>query len=420
MAVRNPDIIAALPLYSTQLAKTGRITRRPVHQFQVRTRPWMIQPFMIAPVLAGETMKNLLLQARVVSDPVQNSLIGWWSEYYFFYVKLTDLTIKDQMIEILMDPEAEATALLSAAALPTYNFNGGINYTQHCLDVIVDHYFRDEGDAPAAIEGLPVASAKSGSGVTAWFDSLKNDGDMPDGGLVTDGSDTISDLERKQQIFEQLRQAGMTGMTWEDYLTTFGVRKKDAERVGVPELIRYIREWTYPANTIDPSNGTPRSALSWSIRERGDKDRFFKEPGFVVGVYVARPKVYFGAQTGSAAHALQSAFSWLPATMQEEASASLVKFGEGSGPFPALTDDGGYWADLRDLFLYGDQFVNFAMTATDDNSVALPTPSGNKRYPVLTDMQSLFVDNGVAGTKQYVRQDGVATLTILGRQKDMT
>lgn len=71
-----------------QVQKQGRVTRKPVHNFNVETRPFQIQPVMIAPVLAGETLNNLLLQSRVVTMPLKNPLIGWWKEYYFFYVKL--------------------------------------------------------------------------------------------------------------------------------------------------------------------------------------------------------------------------------------------------------------------------------------------------------------------------------------------
>ena len=40
----------------------GRIQRRPKHSFNVKHQPFTIQPIMIAPVIPGETMTNLLLQ----------------------------------------------------------------------------------------------------------------------------------------------------------------------------------------------------------------------------------------------------------------------------------------------------------------------------------------------------------------------
>lgn len=43
--------------------RTGRRNRRPSHPFIIRHRPWQIQPILCAPVLPGETLKNVLWQA---------------------------------------------------------------------------------------------------------------------------------------------------------------------------------------------------------------------------------------------------------------------------------------------------------------------------------------------------------------------
>jgi hypothetical protein len=68
----------------------------------------------IAPVLPGETMKNLLLQARVVSDPIKNPLIGWWCEFYFFYVKHRDLDDRDVFTEMMVNPATTTSSLNEA------------------------------------------------------------------------------------------------------------------------------------------------------------------------------------------------------------------------------------------------------------------------------------------------------------------
>ena len=56
----------------SQVARMGRATRKPVHNFNLESRPFQIQPMLIAPVLAGETLSNLLLQSRVVTAPLKN------------------------------------------------------------------------------------------------------------------------------------------------------------------------------------------------------------------------------------------------------------------------------------------------------------------------------------------------------------
>src|SRR3546814_10510072 len=104
--------------------------------------------------------------------------------------------------------------------------------------------------------------------------------------------------------WEAMRSMQLTASTFEDWVKTFGVRvpKAEAEESHRPELLRYIREWSYPSNTINPADGTPSSAVSWSVAERADKDRFFSEPGFLFGCAVARPKVYFSKQKIGRAH----------------------------------------------------------------------------------------------------------------------
>ena len=67
-------------------AQMQRKTRRPTHPFQVRHLPFQIQPFLIAPVLPGETMEFGNLQSRCVVDPIKSPFVGWWLEHYVFYV----------------------------------------------------------------------------------------------------------------------------------------------------------------------------------------------------------------------------------------------------------------------------------------------------------------------------------------------
>ena len=51
-------------------ARTSRQTRRPQHRFNLKTKPYQIQPFCIAPVLPGETLTSAMLQTQSWSDPL--------------------------------------------------------------------------------------------------------------------------------------------------------------------------------------------------------------------------------------------------------------------------------------------------------------------------------------------------------------
>lgn len=427
-----PSLVAAAPAM-------GRVIRRPQHPFYLHQRPFEITPFFIAPVLPGETMKNMLLQSRAVTDPLANPLIGWWLEYYFFYVKHRDLDDREDFTQMHLEPAFDMSGAghlqTSAADSWRYTALGSVKWVDYCLTRVVDEYFRDEGEVAGdhvISTGKPAAKIMWNS----WMDNLipasqlaaadVSLGEVGESvtstGAFADDELMVSEIDAAMRQYEFLRANGLVQMDYEDYLATFGI-KVPGEEQHRPELVRYVRDWTYPTNTIDPTNGTPRSACSWAIAERADKARFFKEPGFLFGVTLARPKVYFAGQSGNKAGELQNAFSWLPAMMQDDPMTSLRNWTAASGVLPSTSAD--YVADLRDLLIYGDQFVNVPFGSVSDiNEVALPANDlSNVRYPSATDVDALFVtvEGGTAGlTKYRVRQDGIVTVNVAGRQVDAT
>jgi hypothetical protein len=379
---------------------------------------------MIAPVLPGETLKNLLLQARVVTDPIKHPLVGWWIEYYYFYVKHRDLAERQAMMDLVMTNTA-LTALNAVAKLETYHAAGMPDFSQMCLNRVVDTYFRDEGESTlaGAIGNLPSASIAQDT----WLDSVKaastnpaTDPKLP-GERGEAADDVLTGFSAQYTQWEFMKQEKLTDLTYEDFLKTYGV-KGDAVAAVIdehkPELIRYIRDWSYPTNTVDPVTGVPASAVSWAVAERADKDRFFTEPGFIFGCTVARPKVYLNKQLGSGVDMLSDAFSWLPAVLSDDPYTSLRQFANNAGPLAGnVTDAAGYWVDVRDLFIYGDQFVNMLPNSTEAGMVNLPTNTLQKRYASAVDADFQFV---APATKGLVRQDGVTQLQILGRLSDET
>jgi hypothetical protein len=70
--------------------------------------------------------------------------------------------------------------------------------------------------------------------------------------------------------------------------------------------------------------------------------------------------------------------------------------------------------------LYGDQFVNFALTATDAGLVALPTAALKKRYVAAADMDGLFSFATATPARKEIRQDGIVSLGILSVQRDQS
>lgn len=379
---------------------------------------------MIAPVLPGETMRNLLLQSRVVSNPIANPLIGWWLEHYFFYVNFRHLDARDTLQAMVLDPDANLSSMNEAANAQYSHGWNTVPWTKLCLKRVVEEYFRapDEAWDAYTINGLPSASINRNS----LLDSAVNDaafaGKTADEDLVIggDGKFTMSELEELYAKYEWQRDNGLIyqDLTYDDWLREQGVSvpeeidEQDREK---PELIRYIKSWSYPTNTVDPTSGAASSALSWVIQERADKDRFFREPGFVIGVQVVRPKVYLRNQSGSGVGLMTDAKSWLPYQLEEQALSAFKSQAATSGLLPSNTT--AYWIDLRDLLMYGDQFTNWSITATaDKNVVALPTAGLQKRYPNSVDADNMFKVK-TAGLGK-IDSDGVVTMMIASRQRD--
>lgn len=405
-------------------ARSGRVSRRPQHTFQIEAKPWEIEPFMIAPVLPGETMENLLLQARVVSDPIKSRLLGWWQEHYFFYVKHRDLPERDQFVDMMVNPNWDSGTVWSATDDAARYYEGGtgsgekyINWLTKCMERIVFHYFRDEGDDAVnhLIRNGHYAAKAFGN---SWMQSMQPEAAVSwtDVSISTAGDNafTMAELTNAERMYEWLRSNGATPLSYEDYLRTYGVNIPKAEQEHTPELIRFARNWSMPISAIDPTDGSPSSAVTWSITERADKDRFFKEPGFIIGVSVTRPKVYKSRQLGYASAMLNNAYAWLPAVLSDDPNTSLKLLPDNNGLLGDFTDSGGAWIDVKDLYLYGDQYLGLTLTDTDKGLVALPTAGLNHEYATEAMADSLFVSD----TAEMIRQDGIVSLNIRGRQVD--
>lgn len=405
----------------TRLPTSGRTIRRPTHTFNTIQHPWCITPFLIAPVIPGETMRSAVMQSRAISSPIKSDMIGWWLEHYFFYVKIRDLDARDDLTQMFVDPDwTIPTALKDSTADAKYYHNGRarINWAKLCTARIVEEYFRDEGEAwdTATYQGLPLAKMNTES----VFDSVMSEDDYTIPGDVdvdadADGTITAREVEEAQRQWELLRSMNLTEATYEDFIRSFGVKGRAIENVDPhrPELIRYEKSWTYPANTVEVAG--IRSVASWSASLRADKDRFFSEPGFIVGLTVARPKVYLTNQTGAGVALLDHIQTWLPAVLRDDPSTSLVHVPDGTGPIG--TDPTGYFVDIRDLYIRGDQFVNHTAYI---NGVALPKATNfDKEYAASADIEGLFV--GTTAADRVVRQDGIATFMIASANaKDYT
>jgi len=401
---------------------TDRVGRYPKHTFRVNALPFTAQPFMLARVLPGETMSNLFMEARCVTDPINNPIIGWKQEFFFFYCRATDLML-DVFKDMFVDPtNAEMAGHdLGANSLRTYAAKGAVDWTAKCLDRVVETYFRDDGETASQFStaaGDRIVQIRENT----FLDTLTDKDLIPDGDLISAATD-MGDLDRLMDAFEMLRSMGIANMTYEDWLRSQGINipGKDENK---PEMLARFSDYQYPSNTIDPVTGAPSSAVSWVFKNGSRDPKMFKEPGFVIGITVTRPKVYFAGLAGSAAGFAQRAWDWMPNYMHSMPETSLRQFGAGAGPLgDRTTDTDSYWLDMRDELIYGDQFQNHTAfnvvpaTVGAEHLLALPDTSLNWKYPSEAMCKSFFKS---ATTQIYNRMDGYCSLSIKGLQVDYT
>lgn len=354
----------------------GRVMREPEHPFLIGQIPWAITPFFIAPVVPGETMKNLLLNARCQSGvALKSNFVGWFHEVYFFYVKHRDMPLAEEIMAMHLG-DGNLDNLITDTQPWCYNSEGGgVNWVRQCLSAVVDHYFRDEDETheDGILYGLPACHLTNPSGAlqSAVVDLVNGDAI---GDQALPGEEPYDDaryatlppeFQAQYRAWQDMTQMRLTTATFEDYLKSFGVRpprELRVEQIAKPELVRYIRQWKYP--DISMVDGTAAPSFRLDIQERADKDRFLAEPGFLFGVTVIKPKTYLQNQTDAASMLLDDAYGWLPAVLRDEAYTSLLKVDVSDGwniyEHAAPETDPDYWIDRKDLFVHGDQFINFA------------------------------------------------------------
>lgn len=394
-------------------------TRVPSFNFHLKQRPWQIQPFFLAPVLPGESVNKIMWRANTVSDPVVNRLIGWHQEHHLFYVRLRDLFPATDVKAIFTDPEANLSALYSAAD-PKYFHAFGVNYAKEAVRLIVENYFRADDEAPddCVIDGMWGQSI----GTDNWLDSALMADDLEDVAEVqidvSDGTLELSEVEKAQRMYELLKLGALTDMDYNDFLRTYGIRLPSEEMEGKPKHLRTIKNWQMPVNHIDETTGAATTALYFKTEERHDKNFFVKEPGFVIGLVTYKPKVYLSNIEGSLTGVMDTLMEWLPAVMRDDPTSSMISLAPAQGPLSGMA--GNYALDLRDLFLYGEDFTNIAISAATMNAVALPGPNMQKRYPSIADARALFKDGLEAGTKQFLETDGRLDFMVSGALQDTT
>lgn len=411
--------IRRTPTVQRRRSTGARSVRRPKHNYNVLFRPFEIQPFCIAPVAAGDSVKSLRFEARVLTDPIVNQITGWWAEQYWFYVPISVLDEYEAAQANVITPAHDLSGLVTDAGTGNYETSNGPSWLSMCMKPIIRHYFRKEGE-DWNTSGRTMATYGSGSMPIAglvgktWVDSVVRTSTLS----LTGGG---TDYEDRWEIYEQLRKQKLINMTFREYLMREGVitpqQLLEAESdYRKPELWRFVRQFTYPSNVVNPQETNEVvSACSWVLSERLDKSYFCQEPGFVVGVAVVRPKLYRGEQLANGTMMLRDARTWLPNMFEDSPQESLDERTTNT----ALDTTEAHIVDVASLYTMGDQFLRTASGRLPPTSALPNSTVDNVGYPVIGDVLPLFagyVAQAATDIFGLVAMDGTASFQITGRK----
>jgi hypothetical protein len=384
------------------LPRAGRrAIRRPRHSFYLEQRPFQLQPALIAPVVAGDSIRKIAFEFRALTDPVVSPHVGWLGEFYIFYVRMSDL---DEFAEVKKMLAGQTFTLDTAASTRFFNAAGYVNWLRMAERVIVREWFRNEYDVDEVYEldGVPVA----GIWGTSWIDTAQEVDELA-------GSPNTDSYEGRWAAYQEMRQRGLVTMSYEEYLEQQGVEvprqlPETVQQRKRPELIRFVREFVYPTLATDWTTGLPAAMCQWLVKDTMDKARFCDEPGFVIGLTCFRPKVYRTGQKTTGASVLRNDRLWsaLSGSLADAPQERLLRVPANSTA-PIATGAGvDLWVDVGAIATAGDQFWN---VATPGNAAALPrTVDGEGRY--LTD--GAVIDSFFSGSNRRIIVDGVAQLSI--------
>lgn len=434
----------------------SRVARRPAINFNLKTRAFGIYPFCAMPVLPDETLRDMSLQVRKITDPVKNPITGWWTEYYFFYVTLEQLDIYQGLTAGTGRGEYVSWVLnRNGVTLPVYTARKDIcdaesasgdaaNFVDMAYRLCVDKYFRKEDETATVPNTLanadgaflaPYATMAGVSDSTMLYPNDSPDGEATDA-VDGDGDINLEILSTSQEAWEELYRQKLVNMTYDELLASYGLSAKTKD-VETPELLYACKQWQYPTNhvfTQDPDAGgalvvgQSTSAVSWAIRKKMHSRKLFKKHGFIIGLTVTRPKTYQYEQLQSSmAIMAHNSLAWLPpfhtnsALGDDGALSSVVRnVAAENNPFTAASLD---TFDVRDFLIRGDSFLNFRDETLEAgygrNIVASEAQSEQLiRYPDEDTIEAALFTNASPLCK--IREDGHVRFTILGTQTDQT
>lgn len=392
----------------------SRAMRRPVHTAFVKQRPHQVQPIACLPVLAGDSVRGFDVEARVITDPLTSTVIGWWHELAAFYVRLTDFDEYDAIQSWMVNESPGSIAGMSYATAAWTYYRAGVgqgpDWLLGAMKPIIRHYFRSEGEDPSlpALDSVPLA----GRVLRDWTQAARLESEL--------GVASPVDYDTRWAAYQTMTRDGLFTGDFVEFLRAEGtevpeqlLRSGTHSSIRKPELIAWQRTFAYPQLSQDPTNGNLSAICSWANRAGLPKRRriYCDVPGFIVVVSVARPKVYLAAQQSRADGLFAEGRVWRSTYEADAPQETLVKVDYADAVSGILNTTDPLVIDTDGVLYHGDQFVKGSGALT--TAALLQGSTLNTHYPTGAE-----VDGWFSGANKNITLDGYVRTVISTRRKE--
>lgn len=388
----------------------GRVRRNPMFPTAGIMVPFGLYPLAAFPLNAGDTLENLSMSGRFISQPIKHPINGAWFEQWIAAVPLSLINSA-----FFTDLAPVTTGFTAAADQPRYFTKaGGLDLIKRAYDLVVAEYFTRVGATPPVNDGVTMLPRMG----VDWTENLMlkpsalNVSLLPMQGVNT--ALTGIDLESERALIES--------SDYRDWVQQFGV--KDPARNDIrPRILRYLRNWSLPQNVIDPASGSPRSAFYWSPTLKLEKRMRAPEPTIVLVLGAWRPQMFSDYLPQSYLSRMAGIKEWLPP--HNEAAWSPI---QGNDPlfkagFGVVGDN--LIFDRSDIWSRGEQFIN-CLPADSPYPVPVSTSTGvpggqdqmRGKYPTAADINALFVTT-TALKDRCLHYQAMLSTVVLGHAKQV-
>lgn len=382
----------------------ARRRRNPTFPMAGVMQPFGLYPLAAFPLLAGETLENLNLAGRFISQPMKHPITGAWLEQWVAVVPMR-LCMSEATVT---DIAPSTTGLTAGADRPRFfTKSGALDTIKRAYDVVANEFFQAPGQTAPTVDGV-MQLPRMGVDWTENLQPKPASGDptkWPEKAVTEEL--TGIDLETERQLMEAADYR-----RWTEQFT--GVDPKSQLRA---RIIRYDREWKLPQNVIDPATGIPRSSFFWDRKMNLSKRFKAMEHSIVLVLSAWRPLMFNGLTVASYIQRMNGVLEWLPP--RNEAGWSTI--GADDPIFAAAfdTDNTQLIFDRSDVFARGETFINCAaadspypvpISANSLESAGIDSQRG--KYPTAAETNTLFV--GATATDRVAHYQAIAMARILG------